>query len=362
MTERTYKHCHAVILAGGRGTRFWPSSRESQPKQLLNVLGEHSLLQQTVQRLGKIFSSARLWVITSQQLKRAITKQLPQIPVDHIIAEPLQRNTAPAIGLAAFLLQGEDPDAIMGVFPADHCITEPAPYTAFLRNAMKRVDPGKLLVFGIKPRCAETGYGYIEFPKNTHSGNTELLPVTRFREKPTLAIARKYVAAGNYYWNSGQFVWKVEFYLEELKRHLPKTWKVLEGIAKSPKRQFSKRLKEDYPKCQNISVDHGILEHSHNVAGFAAPEIGWNDLGNWDAVYSQLPKDRRGNCSRTAGLFLDSSGNFLDVPGKQVVLLDVNDLVIVETPDALLVCPRNRSQDVGSVVQALRKAGKDELL
>ena len=216
-------HFHAVILAGGRGTRFWPQSRARRPKQFLNVLGQESLLQQTLARLRPIAPPQRTWVLTNQSVRKQVLQQLPDVPPRQVIAEPVQRNTAPAIALAAHLLEQQDPDAVMGVFPSDHVIGKAATFQRVLRRGAKAAIEGNLVVLGIKPRWPETGYGYIEFPAGTSARSVSPQPVARFREKPQPEAARSYLEAGNFYWNSGMFLWQARTILRQIERFLPAT-------------------------------------------------------------------------------------------------------------------------------------------
>ena len=355
-------HRYALILAGGRGTRFWPRSRKRSAKQVLNVVGRRSLLQDTVERLSPIVPHDRIWVLTNDHLREEIVRQLPEVPSCQILAEPMQRNTAPAIGLAAHILESIDPDAVMGVFPADHVIAKPAPYRAVLRAAYKAAGAGRLMVVGIEPRWPETGYGYIEFPAGTQAGAREPKAVRRFCEKPKLPKARRYVAEGNYFWNSGMFFWRVDRYLEELRRHLPKTATVLAALPAFDSPDFATRLKHTFPLCENISVDYAVMEKARNVYGIPAGDFGWNDVGSWNAVYELLTRDERGNVVTPESLCLDSHNNFVDARGKLVALLGVKNLIVVDTPDALLVASRDCAQQVGDVVKALEKLNREDLL
>ena len=360
--EGTDAHRYAVILAGGRGVRFWPRSRAARPKQLLDPLGGGTLLRHTANRLRGIFPAERIWVLTSEHLREAVARELPEVGPERIIAEPARRNTAPSIGLAAALLQREDPHALMGVFPADHHVENERAYTRLLERALTAASSEDLIVLGVKPRWPETGYGYIEFPDGTRPGQTDPSQVVSFREKPSLENARRFVSDRRFYWNSGQFFWKASVFAEEMAEYLPETWKVVAGIVASAPGQFRTRLEETYGACQDVSVDSGILERSSRVSGLAAPDLGWSDLGSWSALHSLLPKDSDGNCARTSGTFVDATGNYVDVPGKHVAMLGVDDLIVVETTDALLVCRRDGSQAVGDIVDVLRAAGRDDLL
>ena len=359
------RHHYGLILAGGRGTRFWPRSRRSSAKQVLNVVGDRSLIQSTVDRLTPVIPPERLWVLTNDHLRDTIVKQLPEIPARQILAEPAQRNTAPAIGLAAAILHSVDPEAVMGVFPSDHVIGRTPPYRAMLRSALKAAGNGHLVVVGIQPRWPETGYGYVEFPRGCRSGTSEALAVRRFHEKPQLPKARRYVAAGNYFWNSGMFFWRTGALLDQLRRHLPKTATLLAALPSFGSRQFATRLKDAFPRCDNISIDFAVLEKAAaagEVRGIAAGDFGWNDVGSWNAVYELLERDSHGNAIALESIALDSHNNFVDARGKVVALVGVRDLIIVDTPDALLVASRDRAQQVGDIVKALEKRNRHDLL
>ena len=354
-------HHYALILAGGRGTRFWPRSRKHSAKQVLNVVGERSLIQSTVDRLAPVIAPERIWILTNDHLRDAIVRQLPEVPKRQILSEPMQRNTAPAIGLAARILQDMDPDAVMGVFPSDHVIGRPAPYRATLRAALKSAEAGRLMVVGIPPRWPETGYGYIEFPRRGRTAG-KIAPVHEFHEKPKLPKAKKYVAAGNYYWNSGMFFWRADVLLQELRRHLPKTATVLAALPRFGGRKFQNRLQSAFPLCDNISIDYAVLEKSDKVSGIPAPDFGWNDVGSWNAVYELLPRDGCGNVIARESVCLDAYNNFVDARGKTVALLGVEDLIVVDTHDALLVASRDRAQQVGEIVRTLESRARHDLL
>ena len=353
---------YALILAGGRGTRFWPRSRKRSSKQVLNVVGERTLIQATLDRLAPLVAPERVWVLTNHHLRDTIVRQLPQVPKRQILAEPLQRNTAPAIGLAAQILHSLDPEAVMGVFPADHVIAKPAPYRNVVKAAFRGAAEGRLMVVGIEPRWPETGYGYVEFPKDFTKGTLEPVEVKRFREKPSLAAARRYVAAGNFYWNSGMFFWRTGVLLEELRRHLPKTATLLASLPRLGARDWVSQLARVFPLCDNISIDYAVLEKAQGVCGIAAADFGWNDVGSWNAVFGLLHGDAEGNAIVGDALCLNSSRNFVDVRGKLAALVGVDDLIVVDTPDALLVTTRERAQEVGDVVKALEKRGREDLL
>jgi mannose-1-phosphate guanylyltransferase len=353
---------YGLILAGGRGTRFWPLSRRSRAKQVLSVVGESTLIQATADRLSPLIPPERLWVLTNDHLRGEIVRQLPQVPKRQILAEPEPRNTAPAIGLAAHILQSLDPDSVMGVFPSDHVIQKPRRYLQFVRSAFRAAEAGKIVVLGIAPRRPDTAYGYIEFPVGVKSGSLEPIDVARFREKPDAPTAKRFVKAGRFHWNAGMFFWRTGVLLDALRQHLPKTATLLSSLPGFNSRRFSSKLKQAFPLCENISIDYAVLERARGVVGLACDDIGWSDVGSWDAVHELLPRDADGNASRSEALYQASSGNYVDARGKLVALLGVRDLIIVDTPDALLIADRHRAQEVGNLVKILERKGRDELL
>lgn len=353
---------HPVILAGGRGTRFWPLSRKKRAKQLLALDGKQTMIQQTLARLLPLAAPKRFWIITNEDLCPAIAKQLPKVPKAQVLAEPVGRNTAPAIGLAAFLLQREDPEAVIGMFPSDHVIADEKHYRDTLQRGIAIAAAGaNIVVLGIKPNRPETGYGYIEAGA---SFDGDALRVRRFTEKPDATKAAEFVSAGNYYWNSGMFLWSARTLADALKEHLPKTAPMLEEIAAAfGTRKFAATFRKLYPKCENISVDYAVLEprsakgeRAGNI--FCLPaDFGWNDLGSWTALHEHhtaKSSPPEGNLIAGSGVFLlNARGNYVHAPGKFVAAVGVTDLVVVETSDALLITTRQQAQDVGKIVKYL---------
>jgi mannose-1-phosphate guanylyltransferase len=360
ITNRT--NYYGLILAGGRGTRFWPRSRKARAKQVLNFFGERSLIQQTVDRLRPLLPPERIWILTNEHLKEEISRQLPEVPKRQIIAEPAQRNTAPAIGLACHMLHSLDPGAVLGIFPADHLISRPAIYLRAVRPAFRAASQGEMVVLGIKPRYPETGFGYIEFPKKSSVTPLEPTPIARFREKPDLATAKKFVKAGNYFWNAGMFFWQASRLLEALDTLLPKTAKLIRSLPPFLSPDFFPELNRVFPLCEDISIDYAVLEKEKNVLGVQSPEFGWNDVGSWSAVYDLQKHDAQGNAFRGDAIFEDSTGNYVDAPGKLVALVGARNLVVVDTPDALLVVDRDKAQNVSQLVKLLEKQRRDSLL
>lgn len=368
-------HFYPVILAGGRGTRFWPRSRARAAKQVLALDPDSrdSMIQQTVARLAPLAPRAAFWVITNRELRPIILRQLPRLRVEQIIAEPVGRNTAPAVGLAAFLLLREDPDAVMGMFPADHVIADANRFRRAVEHAAAvAAESASFVVMGIRPTRPETGYGYLE------TGGREgkdLLRVRRFTEKPELQRALLFLRKGNYLWNSGMFVWRADALAGALRTLHPDMAALLERIAAAwGTSKFASVLRRLYPRCDNISVDYAVMEPQSALGEDKSrivclpADFGWNDLGSWAALHQHLAASgdkggTRANVLESENSFLlDADGNYIHAPGKFVAAVGVKDLVVVETADALLITTRQRSQDVGKVVRYLEAKGKKNLL
>src|SRR5580698_11176231 len=280
-----------VILAGGSGTRFWPRSRRAHAKQVLALDGERSMIQQTVERLKPLAGLDKTWVITNEHLAQEIAEQLKSVPKGQIVQEPVARNTAPACGLAAFLIEKQNPDAVLGIFPSDHVIGDEPRFLKALDKGIALAAAGdNMVVLGIEPTRPETGYGYIE--TGHYIGDDAALHVRRFTEKPNLHRAEEFVAAGNYFWNSGMFLWSARTLANAVREHLPETAPLLEEIAAAfGTDRFAAVFEELYPQCENISVDYAILEPrsakgEHHSRLYCLPaEFGWNDLGSWESLY-----------------------------------------------------------------------------
>jgi mannose-1-phosphate guanylyltransferase len=362
---------YPVILAGGRGTRFWPLSRKRCAKQMLALDGKKTMIQQTAERLRPLAPARDFWVVTNRELRPEILRQLRGLRAGQVLAEPAGRNTAPAVGLAAFILLRQAPDAVIGMFPSDHVIEKVERFRKDVRRAVAIAAAGEnMVVMGIRPTRAETGYGYIEAGEAVSGG---VLRVHRFTEKPNLQKAEEFVAAGNYFWNSGMFVWGARTLAKALLELLPETAPYLQEIADAyGTRRFERVFRRLYPKCENISVDYAVLEprsakgeHASNLycipAGF-----GWNDLGSWAALYefqARKAADGFGNVIRGGtGFTLNAQGNYIFAPKKFVGVVGVKDLVVIETEDALLITTREHAQDVGKVVKHLDEKGLKDLV
>jgi mannose-1-phosphate guanylyltransferase len=370
MTQKPLQ-THAVILAGGRGTRFWPRSRTRAPKQLLNIIGKTTMLQQTVARLQPLIPPRNIWTVTNADQVAALRKQIPAAASRRILTEPIGRNTAAAIALAAIHIQhAAGSDAVMAVLPADHFIAQPERFRSIVNAALHLAQgSARMIVLGIPPTRPETGFGYIErMGEPLDAEGFPAFVVRRFTEKPELSAAKEYLATGLYQWNAGMFFWRVSTFLGALKSYLPKTHLAMESLASHiGKRSYEAQLKKIYHQLESISVDYAILERATRETGdprvFVIPaEIGWSDIGSWNAVYELLAKHAGENIFSGQGQSLDADGNFLWSPHKFIAAIGVQNLVVVDTPDALLVCPRDRAQDVGKIVKALEERKHKSLL
>lgn len=367
-----------VILAGGSGTRFWPRSRRARAKQVLALDGERTMIQQTLDRLLPLARAEDVWVITNTLLDETIAHQLPQVPRGNILSEPTARNTAPACALAAFLLEPAAPDTVIGIFPSDHVVGNTARFGEVIRAGIALAASGeRIVVLGVPPTRAETGYGYIELGAGLdRPGNVPARHVKRFTEKPDRARAEQFLASGNYAWNGGIFLWSARTLANAIREHRPSLAPLLSRIAAAfGTAQFDRLFAELYPQCEDISVDYAVLE-PRSAKGETASEIyclpadfEWNDLGSWTALHEHLAhKAPGGNAANVADpaddqpVMIDAAGNYVYAPGKTVALLGVNDLVVVETDDALLITTRERSQDVGKVVGELKARGRQDLV
>jgi mannose-1-phosphate guanylyltransferase len=361
--DRDFEHAYAVIMAGGSGTRFWPLSRRKRPKQLLTLLGKKTLLEEAVARVRNIIPPERIYVYTNELLKAACARCLRGIPRSQIIAEPAARNTAPTIGLAAHEVLRCDPEGIMVVLPADQIILKPTKFRRVLRAACRWAsEEGRSVIIGLKPTRPETGYGYIQKGSPAGKvGGTEIFTVKRFTEKPPIETAREYVASGRYLWNGCMFIWRAATLIQNLEHAQPVMARGLTKIAAAGGVRSTRALRRIFPRLEKISIDYALMEKISNCFVVEA-DIGWSDVGSWAVVHELQAKDRDGNVRPRRSLSLDSRGNMIIAPGKFVVTLGVENMVIVETQDALLIAPLDRSQDIGKAVQELDRQGLKHLL
>ena len=351
---------YAVIMAGGRGTRFWPRSREKKPKHLLDIVSNRTIIQETVDRIKPLIKPENILIVTGKKHARELTRQLPEIPPRNIIIEPEGKNTAACIGLAALHIQKISESEVMVVLPSDHAIGDSRKYLALISTAVKVAEKEDALVtIGIKPSSPQTGFGYIEKGVQLSNSDTEeIFRVKSIREKPDFQKAQEFVQSGNFYWNSGMFVWKTSVILKAIERFLPDLNKGLIKIKEvmgTPKEKSTVPIV--YKGLASISIDYGVMEKADNV--FVLPgDFGWSDVGSWDALWDIAAKDNQGNALTGSGkaIFTDTEDSLVYSPQKLVALVGVKDLIVVETKDALLICKRGGSQDVKKVVDQLEAA------
>jgi mannose-1-phosphate guanylyltransferase len=356
-------HAHAVILAGGSGTRFWPASRRKRPKQLLrDVFVPGTLLERTVERIRPLIPADRVHIFTNTLLKPQIGKLLPQVPRSQIVAEPAARNTAPTLGLAAHEILRRDPDGMMVILPSDHLIAKPAVFRQVLRAALDwAATEGRSALVGVNPAWAHTGFGYIR--RGSLAGEVrgqKIYQVASFQEKPDPETAAGYLASGDYFWNGGMFIWRAATLVANLERFEPEMADGLAKIARAGGAASSKTLNRIYPKLKKISIDYAVAERAAEAYVIPA-DFGWSDVGSWSEVYAARPRDAHGNARPKRSFCLDAQGNLISAK-RFVAAVGVRDLIIIETDDAILVADRNRTQDVGKAVTAMAEKGWDELL
>jgi len=362
LSQRPY----AVILAGGSGTRFWPLSRELYPKQFLKINGPKTLLEQTIHRLGDLIPLDKTYVVANEKYVQDIKGLFPasgRTMGPHILMEPMGRNTAPAIGLAALQLEQKDPDAVMAVFPADHLIKKTKTFAQVMKAASAMAEQGSLVTLGIKPTGPETGYGYIRagsrltFP---NSRKTKVYLVDAFVEKPDRITAKRYLRSGRYFWNSGIFVWKAAVILKEIEQLLPELHKQLMEIKESLGTDREEMtLAQAYSQLDAVSIDYGVMEKARRVVMIEA-DIAWTDLGSWTAIGEVAKTDRKGNVLVGNVLDLDSRNSVVYGDKRLVATIGLDHMIVVDSPDATLVCTKDRAQDVKKVVEQLKKRGAQE--
>ncbi len=348
---------YAVIMAGGKGTRFWPRSRETKPKHLLDIVSPKTIIRETVERLHPLLPPENILVVTGRSHASELIRQLPEIPRKNIIIEPRGRNTAPCIGLAALHVERKAQDDVMIVLPADHFIADKKRFLQTLAAAAEIAGQSRSIVtIGIEPTGPETGYGYIEQGAlKTSAKGKEVFEVKSVREKPALQQARRFYRQGRFSWNSGIFVWKVSTILDALHRWLPALYRDLQEIKAALGTRGEKGAVDRlYRRIEAISIDYGVMEKADNVLVIRG-DFGWCDVGSWDALWEISEKDKGGNAAARTGMFipLEAENSLVYSPGKIVALVGVKDLIVVETKDALLICRRGASQDVRKVVDEL---------
>lgn len=354
---------YAVIMAGGSGTRLWPLSRDARPKQTLRLVGDRTLFQHAVDRLAPLFPPERILVVAGAAHTQALAEQAPEIPAENWIVEPEGRGTAPAIGLAAIHLQRRDPEAVMAVLTADHYIRETKVFRTALAGAEQSARQGYLVTLGIRPNEPATGFGYI------HQGDwlgepagLSVYRLARFVEKPSLQAAQLMVGSGEYCWNSGMFIWQVERILAEIDRQMPELAARLNELkAVIGTAEYEPVLAYLWPRIPKQTIDYGVMEGARQAAVIPV-EIGWTDVGSWDSLSDLLPADSDGNVTTGPYIGRDTHRTITFSRDRLIATLGVEDLVIIDSEDAILICARGREQEVRAIVEELRKQGRTDWL
>ena len=349
---------HCVILAGGSGTRFWPYSRKDNPKQLLNIVGDKTMLQITIDRLRKLKSTSEIYIITKQELYEPILKSIKHIKAENIIVEPSAKNTAPAIALVAQKIFMNNKNAVMGVFPADHLIVGHNHFEKSLNSAFSLVKKEQSLVtIGIKPSYPSTAYGYIQYEPGAKNKNG--YHVKTFAEKPHETLAKRFIKSGDFLWNAGIFVWEVKSLLLSLEKHMPDLHDAIKKIGLRIEKSDS--FDDIWESILPESIDYGLMEKANNI--FVIPaEFEWNDLGSWDALYDIFSKKENDNVVRGLGTVLEGKNNFIQSKDRFTAVIGIDDIVVVNTDDATLIVPRNKVEKVKDLVVWLDKKNHKELL
>jgi mannose-1-phosphate guanylyltransferase len=352
---------YAVIMAGGIGARFWPRSKAKEPKQLMKIVGDNTMIQDTVNRLKGLIKTDRIYVITNKIQKDKVCKQLPQIPANNIIAEPFGKNTAACIGLASAIVKKQCEDAVMITLPADHFIKDVKEFQSNVKSAVKfAYDSKGLVTIGINPNRPETGYGYIQIDENKLEG--EIYKVLTFAEKPNHSTATRFIESGDFMWNSGMFIWRVDSILREIKKYLPDLYSGTQVLYESfGKKGFTNVLKKVYGELKSISIDYGVMEKSKNVY-LVKGYFDWNDVGSWSSVFELSEKDNNNN-SKVGTVYLeDAYSSYIYSPDKFTAVIGANNLIVINTKDALLICDRKNAQDVKHIVDHLKMNNMKHLL
>lgn len=354
---------YAVIMAGGSGTRLWPRSRAARPKQFLDLISPATMLQEARDRLHPLIPPERTIIVTGAAHRETVAEQLPGVPSENILGEPEGRGTAAAIGLAAAYLRKRDPGSAMAVLTADHLIARTEVFRAALDAAARVAADGWLVTLGIEPAYPETGYGYIERGDELPIATAfSAYAVARFEEKPKRVKAEEFMRSGRHSWNSGMFIWRVDRILDEMQRQMPDLRAGLDTITSAVGTpDEANTLAAVWPTLPKNTIDYGVMEKAERVAVIPV-EIGWNDVGSWSSVYDVLSKDDDGNAVVGQHLNIDSRGNLIHSPQRLVAAIGLENLIVVDTGDAILICPRDRAQDVKAIVSRLQQEGKKEYL
>lgn len=355
---------YTVILAGGIGTRFWPLSRKERPKQFLPIISEKTMIEETVQRLEPLFPLERIYTIANSDQSRSIRKIFPGIPEANFLIEPLGRNTAPSLILATAHIFLQNANAVVAALPADHLITKVPLFLKKLEaGAVVADERENLVTFGIPPTYPSTGYGYIQFSKedSLRIKDEDFYSVQEFKEKPDVTQAKAFLEAGNYFWNSGMFLWKAETFARKLEEFAPEWYVYWERILQALQDKNEAQIATIFEDIPSTSIDYALMEKARGVL-MCEGNFGWSDVGAWSSLLDIWPKDPEGNALRAKSLLLDSEKNLVYSRDKLTALVGVKDLIVVDTPDALLICRRDLDQKVKNIVERLKEDNKDEYL
>lgn len=351
---------HPVIMAGGSGTRFWPLSRRMKPKQFLPLASGRPLLVETFDRLGEVGSAQRTWVVCGRAHADEVRRLLPQVPGAQVLVEPMARNTAPAIGLAAVHVAATDPSGVLLVLPSDHHVAKPERFREALAQAAALADEGFLATIGIQPTRPDTGYGYIELGERRADASS--FDVARFVEKPDRENAEKFVQSGRFVWNAGIFAFRADVVLEEIRRQLPGLHGALQEIASAiGTDRYDEVLADAFPRAGSISIDHGVMEKAERIACVPG-DFGWSDVGSFAALPEVRKQDQRGNVADEEAVLVDCDGCVVLGSGRPIAAVGLKDLVIVDAGDSILVVPKDRAQDVRKAVDALVARKREDVL
>jgi mannose-1-phosphate guanylyltransferase len=363
---RIKKNYYAVIMAGGHGTRFWPRSRKKTPKQLLDIVSSDPMIRETIKRINKVISADNVYIIANEEHRRELERLIPEIPTENLIFEPMVKNTASCIGLAAILIKERNPNGVMAVFPADHLILDEDGFIKAMEVSYDlAAQKDCLITLGMKATYPETGYGYIKKGREFTSFNGhDFFTVDQFEEKPEKKLAEKFLKSNNYYWNGGIFVWKAAVILDSIKKYLPDHYSILMETEERMRNgeKLEDVLSDTYPRLEPISIDYGVLEHADNMLVLPA-DIGWSDVGGWaalDALISKKTKDN--NVTWSKHISIDTKNCIIYSPKKLAATIGIENIIIVETDDAILVAAKDRSQDVKMIIEKLKESGLEEYL